>query len=110
MRHDSFDDWSDQDLNQFMQENGFLAWRRLATGEVVALLKLMFTLSVCCDVTPSRVFQYRWCFEDPSEAMHFYSNIQEFDEIPTIRSSLKGHRYLSKPLLVEYDQFGYAKW
>lgn len=106
----TFEEWTDEEVDKFLTENTFTAWRRLETGEVIGILKLMFTTSVCMDVTPINPYAYRWCFEDPREAVVFFSTAKEFDEVPTHRNSLKGHRYRTKPLLVENDERGFPKW
>lgn len=84
--------------------------RKLADGEWIMLYPLMFTLSVCCGVGKINQFKYRWCFENPEEAIYFFNTCENFDDIPTKRESLKGHRYLKTPRLVEYDELGYPKW
>lgn len=106
-----FEGWSDEKINTFMQENSFLAWRRLEDGEYIGLIKLLFTMSVCTGIEPNTPYKYRWCFKDAREAINFYGQAKEFDEIPEQRTSLKGHRYLpNKPLLVEYASNGFPKW
>lgn len=63
------------------------------------------------DITPTSPYAYRWCFADPVEASRFYETAVEYDEIPTVRTSLKGHRYGSNsPRLIEYDKLGFPKW
>lgn len=106
----SFDDWSEEEVREFLTQNQFIAFRQLESGEWIGLYQLMFTLSVCMDITPLRSFNYRWCFNDRNEAIYFFDNAKEFDEIPTKRTSLRGHRHNSEPLLIEYDELGYAKW
>lgn len=106
-------DWysaSDEEIEQFLLKEGYLACRKLDDGEWIALLPLAFTLSVCCGPDFINAYQYRWCFKDHEEAVHFFKTCKEVDEIPTRRESLKGHRYARAPLLVEYDEFGHARW
>jgi len=109
----SFDDWPDDLMIEFLTKiNNFFAVRRLADGSVVGATQLLTTVSVCTGIEPLTPFMYRWCFQDPREAKFFYQNVIELDEVPAIdnRTSLVGHRYRREPLLMEYDQFGYAKW
>lgn len=111
MNYDSFDGWTDEQIANFMSEQGYnLPYRKLEDGEYIMLVKLAYTMSVCCGVTPLSVFKYRWCFEDESEAFHFFNTCKEFDEVPAQRNSLRGHRYQTSPLLVEYDEFNNPKW
>ena len=111
MKHyDTFEGWTDEEIQTFMDEQRLQHWRKLPDGEVVCLQPLMFTLSVCCGVTPHTMYKYRWCFEDPKEAVHFFKTIQEYDEVPERKTSLKGHRYLTAPLYMEIDQHGFRKW
>lgn len=84
--------------------------RKLPDGEWIMLYRLAFTWSVCCGVGMHSMFKYRWCFEDKAEAEHFFNTCQNYDDIPVKRNSLKGHRYLDKPLYMEYDELGYEKW
>lgn len=107
----SFEDWSEKEVHSFLSENMFLAYRQLPTGEWIGMLRLAFTTSVCMDITPMSPFSYRWCFADPAEAFHFYETAVEYDEVPKMRTSLKGHRYGSNgPRLIEYDDLGFPKW
>lgn len=106
----SFENWTNKEIDDFLVENRFIAWRKLETGEVIGILELMFTTSVCMDVTPITPYAYRWCFEDRHEAVAFFEMAKEFDEVPKHRASLKGHRYQNKPLLVENDERGFPKW
>lgn len=106
----TFDDWTDKEIDDYLKLNGFKVWRKLETGEVIGILELMFTTSVCMDVTPITPYAYRWCFADSREADIFFSTAVEFDEVPKIRTSLKGHRYTKAPLLVENDERGFPKW
>lgn len=110
MPNPSFPNMSDEEVADFLSSQGCQDFRKLPDGEWIALMPLAFTLSICCAPDECSAFKYRWCFEDPAEAHYFFENCQEFDEIPVRRTSLKGHRYLDKPLYVEYDQFGHAKW
>lgn len=84
---------NNDEFEKFCLENGFSEVRKLESGEWVGLMRLMFTLSVCTGIEEITPFKYRWCFADPSEAKEFYNAIIEYDEIPTKRISLKGHRY-----------------
>lgn len=108
--YDSFNDWTDEEVQNFLIQNEFTCFRKLNTGEWIGILPLMFTYSVCMDITPLRTFTYRWCFALHSEAQFFFRNAKEFDEVPSERSSLKGHRYITSPLYLEYDELGYPKW
>ena len=112
MNRNSFDGWTEEQVHSFLRENNFLAFRQLPNGEWIGMMRLMFTMSVCMDITPMSPYAYRWCFEDPMEAIGFYENATEFDEVPAPekRKSLKGHRYARKPLLVENDERGFPKW
>lgn len=109
--YDSFLAWKDEDVVKFLIENRFTNPKKLKDGSWVATMQLIYTLSVCTDITPMTPYAYRWCFKDPEEAMYFLENIQEFDEIPERRSSLKGHRYHGLDArLIAYDELGLKKW
>jgi hypothetical protein len=110
MRRLTFDEWSKEEVSSFLTENQFIVFRQLETGEWIGLMRLAFTMSVCMDITPMSPFAYRWCFADTKEALFFYENAKEFDEVPTLRATLKGHRYTKAPLLIEYDELGFQKW
>lgn len=107
----SFDGWTKEEVENFLLSNGFITFRQLETGEWIGILPLMFTTSVCMDVTPISAFAYRWCFADAQEAILFFAEAKEFDEVPSVRTSLKGHRYGGRePLLIEHDERGFPKW
>lgn len=108
--HDAFEGMTKQEIDEFFQLNQFQAWRQLETGEWIGLYRLTFTLSVCMDVTPYSSYAYRWCFEDHNEAAIFFAQAVEYDEVPTQRNSLKGHRYRTAPLLIEKNELGFDKW
>lgn len=107
----SFEDWTNDEVHAFLLENNFTAFRQLETGEWIGVMRLMFTMSVCMDITPLSPYAYRWCFADAQEAILFFAEAKEFDEVPSVRTSLKGHRYGGRePLLVEHDERGFPKW
>lgn len=110
MTYDAFAGMTAKEIEDFMQLNRFECYRRLETGEWIGMLRLAFTMSVCMDITRDTPFAYRWCFQDPSEALYFFENAKEFDEIPTKIASLKGHRYKRAPLLVLHDELGFPRW
>lgn len=110
MKHYSFDDWEQEDVLAFLTDNGYTHIKQLQDGDWCGIQRLMFTHSVCMGVTPTNPFAYRWCFEDKIEALQFIVDCKEVDDVPTSRASLKGHRYKTEPLLMEYDERGFAKW
>lgn len=92
---------------------GFIKVRKLEEGEWIGLLRLAFTLSVCCGVGSITCFKYRWCFEDPAEAEHMFATLESYDDPPQEdhRHSLRGHRYWGrKPLLKMKDENGIDRW
>lgn len=99
-----------EEIDQYLRENQFMMWRQLESGEYIGILPLMFTFSVCMQIERISPYAYRWCFQDFAEALHFYETAKEFDEVPTVRTSLKGHRYRHAPLLIEKDERGFDKW
>lgn len=99
----------DADLLAFLEQEGFINAKKL-DGEWVAIMPLAFTVSVCCGIEQYTAYKYRWCFEDPQEAFYFLDNMKNFDDIPEKRTSLKGHRYIDKPLYMEKDAMGFNKW
>ncbi len=101
---------TDEQIEAFLKEQGFIEVRKLDDGEWVGLLKLAFTMSVCCGVEEISPFKYRWCFADPTEALLFYATVKEYDEVPEHKESLRGHRYVDAPRYVEYDVVGRPKW
>lgn len=107
---DSFEGWAREDVLAFLKENNYLMARQLPGGEWVAMVRLAFTWSICTDVTPYTPFNYRWCFEDKAEAVYFLKTMKEYDEVPEHKSSLRGHRYRTTPLLFEKDEHGFDKW
>lgn len=111
MNHE-FNGMTDDEVSQWLQSHGYSPshFRKLDDGEWILLHQLAFTLSVCCGVGKINMFKYRWCFADENEALEFFNTCQNYDDIPAKRESLKGHRYLTKPRIVEYDEYGFEKW
>lgn len=107
---DSFLFWKEENVLAFMAKNKYRLPRNLPDGSWSAIADLMYTTSVCMDVTPLRAFSYRWCFEDRAEAEYFLATAQELDEVPERKASLKGHRYTTRPLYQEKDELGLDKW
>lgn len=107
---DTFDHLSDKEVIAFLKENRFSHMRKLPGGEWCALMRLAYTWSVCMDITPYTAFRYRWCFEDIGEALYFLSTAEDYDEVPTLKETLKGHRYRDAPLYREQDALGFEKW
>lgn len=108
----SFEGWKDDAVLTFLRASGIYNARKLPEGDWIGLHNLLFTTSVCMGVTPQAMFTYRWCFEDPQEAKAFLNSATAVDDIPhpEKRTSLRGHRYLDKPLLIEKDERGFDKW
>ena len=107
-----FDGMTDDEVGQWLQKKGYnpAHFRKLADGEWILLHQLAYTLSVCCGVGKVNMFKYRRCFENPAEAIEFFNTCQNYDDIPQKRESLRGHRYLDKPRIVEYDELGFKRW
>ena len=81
----------DPKFKNFLLDQGYLNPRRLEDGEWVAMMPLMFTMSVCCGIGETQPFKYRWCFQDYEEAEAFLEDLVDFDDIPVKRDSLVGH-------------------
>lgn len=108
--NDGLQSADDKDMMAFLSKEGFINPKKLDDGEWVAIMQLAFTVSVCCGIERLTAYKYRWCFKDPQEAFYFLENIKDFDEVPTRRASLKGHRYMDNPLYIEKDSRGFNKW
>lgn len=107
-----FANMSDNEVIDWFIENEYNPKnvRKLPDGEWILLHRLAYTWSVCCGVEKSTMFKYRWCFADYAEAKLFFDTCQNYDDIPEVKSSLRGHRYSERPLYMEYDEHGYKKW
>lgn len=99
-----------EEMRNYLLNNGFSRVRQLDDDTWVGILKLAFTTSVCIDIEEVSPFRYRWCFQDPAEAVYFFETVKDYREIPTRRESLRGHRYRGEPLLREKDEYGFDKW
>lgn len=106
----SFKGWDEADILAFLEKNHVRTPRQLVDGTWCGIVELLFTTSVCMDITPDSAFKYRWCFEDRAEAEYLLATAQDFDEVPVRRTSLKGHRYKTAPLYTEKDELGIDKW
>ena len=110
-KYDNFYDWDDDKVITFLNDNCFIHHRKLGDGSWVAIMRLAFTWSVCTDITPMSPYAYRWCFENIDEALYFIDTIKEFDEVPTRRDSLRGHRFHDgQARYVKYDELGFKMW
>lgn len=107
---DVWDKPDEEVIKYLTDEEHFIKVRKLEDGSFVGCMKLMYTMSVCIDITPTTPYAYRWCFKDPEEAFYFCDNIKEFDEIPVKRLSLQGHRFALESRLVVTDKLGLKKW
>lgn len=105
-----FPNMTDAEVCQFLSENKFIKMRKLEDGEWIGMIRLAFTWAVCCGISKCSTHKYRWCFEDKNEAILFFYQCKDYDDIPEQRNSLKGHRYHDKPLIMEYDEKSYPKW
>ncbi len=101
---------SDRDFFDFLLDQGYRNIRKLPDGEFVATKKLAYTTAVCSGMDFVTSHKYRWCFSEKSDAVDFVNSMVDYDEIPKNTSSLMGHRYHSEPLLVLYDERGFARW
>lgn len=104
MTFSEFGDMSDEQVITYLLEQGCGYYqrehiRKLPDGEWAIIMDLFFTTAVCLGVSKHHLYKYRWCFENPVEAHLFFNECQNYDDIPTKRDSLKGHRYLTEPLL-----------
>lgn len=108
---DNFYNWDDEKVTTFLNENNYTHHRKLEDGSWVAIQRLMFTWSVCCDITPTSPYAYRWCFQDLEEAEYFITTIKEFDEVPVRKESLRGHRFHDgQARYVKFDELGFKMW
>lgn len=108
---DELDGMSHEQFISFLKNQGYMSIKQLEDGEWVALLPMMFSLSVCCGISALTAFKYRWCFKNPDDAKEFYASMVEFDDIPTKTDSLVGHRYSNNaPLLRMKNEQGLDKW
>lgn len=103
-------DLTPEQVAAFLKEQHFTHHRQLEDGSWIGVHRLITTWAVFMDIDLVTTFRYRWCFRDPAEALYFFETAKDFDEIPEVRNSLVGHRYVTAPLLVEYDELGYKKW
>ena len=96
---------------KYLEDNFYVNPRQLDDGSWVAIFPLATTWSVCTDITRESPYAYRWCFTDLKEAEYFLDTIKEFDEIPTHRDSLRGHRFEGGfARVLQYDKDGFRKW
>lgn len=55
----NFGGMTDAEVGRFLEENGFICYRKLPDGEWIGMLRLVFTMSVCCGITKLECFKYR---------------------------------------------------
>ncbi|MBO6224537.1 MAG: hypothetical protein J6N72_03650 [Psychrobacter sp.] len=99
------------EFKEFLEKQGYIEVKQLsADKEWVAMLRLGFSVSVCCGIDTVTPFKYRWCFANQEAATEFYENMKEFDDIPKNQNMLVGHRQNGfKPLLILQDERGNNK-
>lgn len=102
--------WTDEQVENFLTENRFIKTKKLSDGTWAGLYPLAYTLSVCCDIGKYTSYVYRWCFEDRNEAEAFLSELEDFDQVPTSRESLVGHRHPNSSRLLSTNELGIKKW
>lgn len=102
---------NEDDFKAFLAKEGYTVFKKLPDGEWVAIMPLAFSTSVCCGIDYISPFKYRWCFKKPSDAVDFYNELKEFDEIPDNQEGLVGHRYGALgPRLILKDAYGNNRW
>lgn len=106
----NFNGKTDEEVIAWLERNSFTNLKKLEDGSWVGAMWLTTTLSVCCDITPFTPYAYRWCFRDPREAYAFLEEITEFDQVPTQRESLSGHRFSLYGRLLKFDKNGFKAW
>lgn len=107
----SFEDLSDDEVIGYLTNvERFTNVRKIADGSFVGCVALAFTTGVFVDISENSPFAYRWCFADHNEAVAFCNTVEKFDEVPTSRKSLKGHRYVLESRLAVIDNLGFVKW
>ena len=106
----NFGNKTDEEVIEWLEQNMFTNLKKLEDGSWVGLTQLLTTMSVCCDITPISPYTYRWCFRNPEEAFAFLEEITEFDQVPTQRKSLVGHRFSQYGRLLKYDENGFKAW
>lgn len=107
---DVWDKPDEEVIKYLTDEEHFIKVRKLEDGSFVGCMKLAYTMSVCCDISPTTPYAYRWCFKDPEEAFYFCDNIKEFDEIPERRKTLQGHRFARESRLAATNHLGLKRW
>ncbi len=105
-----FEGFTLDEVKSFLKENCFIYARQLPDGSWSGLYPLAFTLSVCCAISEYNPYQYRWCFSNPEDAKKFIEEMETFDQVPTNRESLIGHRYTNSARLLSTDELGFRKW
>lgn len=70
------------DFESFLKENGYKHIRELEDGSVAALLPLLFTTSICVDVTWYS-WSSRYCFAEPGKALEELLKMKSADDVPS---------------------------
>ena len=71
-----------RDFESFLKDNGYQHIRELDDGSVAALLPLLFTTSICVDLTWDS-WSSRYCFADPGKALDELSKMKSVDDVPS---------------------------
>lgn len=75
---------TDEQAQQLVDENGYLAWRRLEDQSVAVLHDLMFTRSICLGTTQLEMFTTRrFCYEDRDLAVKVFNQLKTKHDIPS---------------------------
>lgn len=59
---------SSREIEDALIESGYLAWRELPDGRVLALQKMLFTTGLCCDCDEWN-YRGRFCYRSTPEAL-----------------------------------------
>ena len=70
------------DFESFLKDNGYQHIRELEDGSVAALMPLLFTTSICVDLTMDS-WSSRYCFKDPQRALEELRKMNSVDDVPT---------------------------
>lgn len=71
----------EQELLEFLQDNGYQGLRLLPDGTIIGTLELMFTRSLCVDIDRYG-WAYRFCYEDRELATRACATLKSGDHAP----------------------------
>lgn len=63
-------------------EHAFVGAKRLADGTYVGIVRLLYTMAICIDVSEYTAYQRRYCYQDTAACLKEYELLESGRDVP----------------------------